>query len=109
MKNLLPILFVALFHNISIANGDPIKPIVNQLVVFEVEDDYIMIEYMEGVELDERRQINIFNAKGKRVFKTKTLRREKITELNMHQMRPGKYIIETKVGNKIYRKKYTKY
>ncbi len=91
------------------SNGDPVVPsrAADILDVKSIED-FVIIDFLRSKDLDLKRPIYIYNAKGKRIFKSNAGKREKITELNMTQLKQGKYIIETVIGNHTIQIKYEK-
>lgn len=65
----------------------------DSLVKIEQTNEFILIEFLRDSDVLTKRQIRIFDEKGKEIFKSKARKYEKITEINMTNVKDGKYMI----------------
>ncbi len=108
MKVLIPMLtFLFAFTSMHAINSDPVKPLA-AAVQIDLQKDFVFITFSDKIAIEEKCLIEVFNEKGKRIFKSKTRRGEKISELNMKQLKAGTYLIQTTVAETIYRETFRK-
>lgn len=62
-------------------------------IEYEVEDDFITIDFLRESDLAYKRMIEVYNHRGKRIFKSWAYPNEKISELNMRQLKAGQYLV----------------
>ncbi len=109
MKAMFPLFMylVTLYSSFLGADVPKFEPPANK-VVFELKDDFIFITYTDHSDLLIRRPIEVFNERGKRIFRCQTKKMEKITELNMQQLKEGRYYVRTIVDDVVYKQTFTR-
>ncbi len=108
MRAIIPMLtFLFAFTSTYAEMTNPINPPV-AAVQFDLQKEFVFITFSDKVAIEKKCLIEVFNEKGKRIFKSKTKKGEKISELNMHQLKQGTYLIQTTVGEVVYRETYRK-
>lgn len=65
----------------------------DSIIKFEQIDDKVVIEFLRDSDLLTKRAIRIFDERGREIFKSKARKYEKITEINMTNVKEGKYMI----------------
>ena len=92
MSKLLGTLAIILF-SVAIAFGNNPTTTPGSLVKVDKTEEKVLIEFLRDSDLLTKRPILIFNEDGKEIFKAKARKFEKITEINMANVKEGTYTI----------------
>ncbi len=76
---------------IAFGNNPGINP--ESLVKVDKTEQKVLIEFLRDSDVLTKRPILIFNEDGKEIFKAKARKFEKITEINMTNVKEGTYLI----------------
>ncbi len=85
---------------IAIASTPPTSGDDSIVRIDQIEEK-VMIEFLRESDLLTKRPIRIFDEEGREIFKAKARKFEKITEINMSNVKQGTYIIQMVLRDKL--------
>jgi len=92
MNRLITVLAFLIFGSVLSLANNPYNS-DDSIIKVEQTNEFVLIEFLRDSDLLTKRQIRIFDEDGKEIFRSKARKYEKITEINMTNVKEGTYMI----------------